>query len=56
MKNIGIFTVTTLMLLSAITLFTIHQRAVADTQIEEKIYSDATLEHEFTDDKVLVVL
>jgi len=56
MKKVGIFTPAALMLLSAFALFTIHQRAAADTQIEEKIYSGATLEHEFTDDKVLVVL
>jgi subtilisin family serine protease len=44
------------LLLSAVVLFTVHHRAVADTQIEEKIYSTATLEDEFADDKVVVVL
>jgi hypothetical protein len=54
-RNKGILAIL-VFLLSTLVLLTVHHRAVADTEIEEKVYSIATLENEFADDKVLIVL
>jgi hypothetical protein len=54
--NKGILAGSLLLVLSAVAMFTVHHRAAADTQIEEKIYSNVSLEEEFSDDRILVVL
>ena len=44
------------LVLPAIILFTIHKQATADTQAEEIFYSSPSLEGDFADDTVLIVL
>ena len=45
-----------LMLISVIGLFMVQYHSVADAQPEEKIFSNVTLEDEFADDRVVIVL
>jgi len=56
MKKNGTLAFLVLMLIPVIGVFIVHQHAVADVQSEEKIISTVTLEDEFADDRVVIVL